>query len=125
MMRAAASAGLDMLRPSHLTVLRVLDPRSQGMRISDLARDADVSRQAIQQVVDDLERLGIVESKPDRDDRRARRVRYTPTGRRGYDRCMSEFSRLECELEAEIGASAIRRLKRDLAKLAARSQTFR
>ena len=56
------------------------------------------SRQAIQQVVDDLERLGIVESRRDPEDGRARRVRYTTWGREGYERCMGEFGRLELEL---------------------------
>ncbi len=124
MMRAVTLAGLDMLRPSHLTVLRVLDPHTEGTRISDLARDADVSRQAIQQVAGDLERLGILESEPDPHDRRARLVRYTATGREGYERCMREFNRLERRLEADIGASAVRRLKRDLAKLTASSEAF-
>jgi DNA-binding MarR family transcriptional regulator len=120
MMAAVAESGLDMLRPGHMTVLRVLDPGSAGIRTSELARDADVSRQAVQQVVADLERLGIVESLPDEKDARARRVRYTPFGRRGYERCMREFARIERDMEDELGAGAVRRLKRDLAHLAGR-----
>ncbi len=118
MMRAASRAGLEMLRPSHLTVLRVLDPGTEGARAGDMARDADVSRQAIQQIVIDLESLGIVESVPDSSDGRARLVRYTAFGRRGYKRCMREFGRIEADLEAEIGARAMRGLKRTLLRIA-------
>jgi DNA-binding MarR family transcriptional regulator len=115
---AVARSGLDMLRPGHMTVLRVLDPGTDGMRVSELARDADLSRQAILQVVADLERLGIVESLPDAVDGRARRVRYTRIGRRGYERCTREFTSVECDLEAHLGAEATRLLKQQLRELA-------
>lgn len=118
MMEAVAESGLDMLRPGHFTVLRVLDPGRAGTRISELARDADVSRQAIQQVVADLERLGIVELVPDPDDARAKRVRYTRFGRRGYEQCMREFERIEAELADQLGQRATARLTSQLRRLA-------
>jgi DNA-binding MarR family transcriptional regulator len=101
-----------------MTVLRVLDPGDAGMRLADLARDADVTRQAIQQIVADLERLGIVESLPDARDGRARRVRYTPYGRAGYERCMAEFDALERELAERLGPRRLRDLKAALEALA-------
>lgn len=118
MMEAAAESGLDMLRPGHFTVLRVLEPSGTGMRISELARDADVSRQAIQQVVADLERLGIVELIPDPDDARAKRVRYTRYGKRGYEQCMREFARIEADFAAELGPRATKQLTNQLRRLA-------
>ena len=84
-----------------------------------MARDADVSRQAIQQILADLERLGIVESFADASDGRARLIRYTAFGRRGYRRCMREFTLLERQLEGDLGSRAMRSLKRSLALIAA------
>jgi DNA-binding MarR family transcriptional regulator len=118
MMDRVARAGLDMLRPGHMTVLRVLDPGEAGMRLSDLARDADVTRQAIQQIVGDLERLGIVESVADARDGRARRVRYTPWGQAGYERCMAEFDALERETAERLGPRRLQALKAALRDLA-------
>jgi DNA-binding MarR family transcriptional regulator len=118
MMDRVARAGLAMLRPGHMTVLRVLDPAGDGMRLSDLARDADVTRQAVQQLVGDLERLGVVESVPDATDGRARLVRYTPFGRAGYERCMAEFDALERETAARLGPRRLQALKAGLRELA-------
>jgi len=122
MMVAAARAGYDMLRPRHMTLLRVLDPGSAGTRISDLARDADVSRQAIQQVVVELESLGIVEVIRDREDARARLVRYTDYGRGGFVRCMQEFTRIERGYENRLGPRRIAALKRTLVELTEQAQ---
>jgi DNA-binding MarR family transcriptional regulator len=118
MMDRVAAAGLDMLRPGHMTVLRVLDPGETGMRLSDLAANADVTRQAVQQIVADLERLGILESVPDAHDGRARRVRYTPFGRAGYERCMAEFVALERDTATRLGPRRTRALKAALRDLA-------
>jgi DNA-binding MarR family transcriptional regulator len=118
MMEAAARAGLDMLRPGHMTVLRVLEPSQDGMRTVDIARDADVSRQAVQQLVADLERLGIVEVVDDPQDGRARRVRYTQLGYAGYLRCMEEFVRIERAYEEQLGPRRLSSLKKALRELA-------
>lgn len=117
MMDAVARVGLDMLKPRHMTLLRVLDPGSDGTRISDLARDADVSRQAIQQVVVELAGLGIVETVGDPSDARARLVRYTPFGLAGFRRCMREFAGIERAHADRLGArrmSALKEALRDL-----------
>ena len=114
-------AGFEMVAPRHFTLFRVLDPETSGTRISDLARDADVSRQAIQQVVTELESFGIVETLGDPDDGRVRLVRYTKFGRTGFERCMAEFARLEHEYEERLGARRARELRRALRDLLSES----
>jgi DNA-binding MarR family transcriptional regulator len=114
-------AGFGMVAPRHFTLFRVLDPGTAGTRISDLARDADVSRQAIQQVAAELEALGIVETLGDATDGRVRLVRYTEFGREGFERCMAEFARLEREYEERLGARRARELRRALRELASES----
>jgi DNA-binding MarR family transcriptional regulator len=118
MMSAVAKAGLDMLQPQHLTVLRVLAPDSDGTRISELANDADVTRQAIQQIVVQLEQLGIVEKIADDRDGRARLIRYTQSGRAGYIRCMQAFAEIERDYERQLGKTQTRAVKNALRTLA-------
>jgi DNA-binding MarR family transcriptional regulator len=116
MIARLAKAGLDMLAPRHLPVLRALDPAS-GTRASDIARDAGVTRQAIAQVVAELEQFGIVGQHPDATDARAKIVRYTPLGLRGYRRAMAVFTELEREQVKRLGADRVVALKQDLRTL--------
>jgi DNA-binding MarR family transcriptional regulator len=111
-----AQAGLDVLAPRHLTVLRALDA-GDGTRPSTIARDAGVTRQAIAQVVAELERLGIVEQFPDPTDARAKIVRYTPFGLDGYRRALAVFTELEREQIQRLGPDRVAALKHDLRSL--------
>jgi DNA-binding MarR family transcriptional regulator len=116
MIARLANAGLDMLAPRHLPVLRALNPAT-GTRASEIARDAGVTRQAIAQVVAELEQVGIVEQHPDPTDARAKIVRYTPFGLRGYKRALAVFTELEREQVTRLGPNRLAALKRDLRSL--------
>jgi DNA-binding MarR family transcriptional regulator len=70
--------GHTSLQPSHQVVFASLG--RTGTRLTDLARRASMTKQAMGQIVDDLERLGYVERTPDPDDGRAKIVRFTPAG---------------------------------------------
>ena len=111
-----AEAGLDMLRPRHLPVLRALDP-ARGARAAEIARDAGLTRQAIAQVLAELQQLGIVVQAPDPTDARAKIVRYTAFGTRGYRQAMAVFSEIEHGHAERLGARRIAQLKADLKQL--------
>ncbi len=66
------------LQPSHQAVFVGLG--HSGTRLTDLANRAQMTKQAMGQLVDDLERLGYVERVPDIRDGRAKIVRLTETG---------------------------------------------
>jgi DNA-binding MarR family transcriptional regulator len=66
------------LQPSHQAVFVGLG--ASGTRLTDLANRAQMTKQAMGQLVDDLERLGYVERVPDLRDGRAKIVRLTETG---------------------------------------------
>ncbi len=66
------------LQPSHQSVFVGLG--TSGSRLTDLANRAQMTKQAMGQLVDDLERLGYVERVPDLRDGRAKLVRLTETG---------------------------------------------
>lgn len=72
------SAGFTDLRPSHLTVFQHLD--AGGTRITGIAARAQMTKQSMGALVDDLERWGYVERQPDPTDGRARIVVRTDRG---------------------------------------------
>lgn len=68
--------GFDDLEAAHLNVLQY--PGPQGMRPSELAARLDMSKQALNYLLGELERLGYLERQPDPDDRRSKRIALTP-----------------------------------------------
>jgi DNA-binding MarR family transcriptional regulator len=54
--------------------------RLSGTRLTELARRASMSKQAMGQLVDEVERLGYVERVSDTTDGRAKIVRFTQAG---------------------------------------------
>ena len=52
----------------------------EGARLTELAEKAMMTKQAMGQLVDEVERLGYVERSPDPSDGRAKIVRFTPKG---------------------------------------------
>jgi DNA-binding MarR family transcriptional regulator len=66
------------LLPSHQVVFAGLG--RAGTRLTVLAHNAGMTKQAMGQIVDDLEQLGYVERTPDPEDGRAKIVRFTEAG---------------------------------------------
>jgi DNA-binding MarR family transcriptional regulator len=75
---ALSEAGFGDLRPAHANVFPFLPPN--GISVSGLAELAQVTKQTMAEAVDQLERMGYVERRPDPHDRRARLVFLTPRG---------------------------------------------
>jgi DNA-binding MarR family transcriptional regulator len=71
-------AGFDDLREVHRPVLR--HPPIDGIRPTDLAVRLKLSKQATNDLLRDLERLGYLYLEPDPTDGRARIIRYTDRG---------------------------------------------
>jgi DNA-binding MarR family transcriptional regulator len=67
-----------------------------GLRQGDLAERAGLTKQAVQQFVDELVADGIVTRTPDETDARARRVMLTPAGLAA----MQDADRIKAEIEA-------------------------
>ncbi len=67
------------LQPSHQAVFLYLD--LTGARLTRLAERASMTKQAMGQLVDEVERLGYVERRPDPTDGRAKMVCFTDAGR--------------------------------------------
>ena len=75
---ALRKAGFGDLRPAHANVFPFVTP--EGITVSELAELARVRKQTMAQAVDQLERLGYVERRPNTRDRRSRLVFLTGRG---------------------------------------------
>jgi len=96
------------LRPSHTNLLPHLD--FEGVRVTELSRRLDISKQAVSQSVAELEALGVVESLIDPEDARAKLVRFTKKGAEAIAQGLSVLAELERELAARIGERKMRAL---------------
>jgi DNA-binding MarR family transcriptional regulator len=75
---ALREAGFDDIRPAHANVFPFVPP--EGITVSGLAELARVRKQTMAQAVDQLERTGYVERRPNPRDRRSRLVFLTGRG---------------------------------------------
>ena len=72
------AAGYGDLRPGHGCVFGTITP--EGARLTDLAERANLTKQAVGEVVSELEQRGYVERVPDPADGRAKIIRLTERG---------------------------------------------
>jgi DNA-binding MarR family transcriptional regulator len=76
--RELEESGYADLRPTHGCVFRFV--REDGMRLTELATHADMTKQSVGELVDDLVDLGYVQRVPDPEDRRAKLICLTEKG---------------------------------------------
>jgi len=123
MLRALHENGFGDIDSPQLTVL--LWPGPDGMRPSDLAARMKVSKQALNYLLGDLERLGYLERRPDPDDRRARRIALTDRGRELVPVIRAAVAQTELEWSEFLGEerfAQLRELLLELNEVAAREQ---
>jgi DNA-binding MarR family transcriptional regulator len=99
--RLSDQAGLAGLRPSHLHVFANMV--GGGRRLTELADAASMSLSSMQELVDDLERRGIVEREPDPSDRRAKLIVLTEKGLAALAPAGSIIEGLERDYADRIG----------------------
>jgi DNA-binding MarR family transcriptional regulator len=78
MVRQAHERGYPQVKQAHNAVFGNLG--EGGARASDMAERAGMTRQSMGEIIRDLVGLGVLEMRPDPDDRRAKLVTYTPAG---------------------------------------------
>ena len=106
----AASPYRD-LQPAHAAVIQPLWQNPQGVRLTELARTARITKQSMGALVHALERSGYVERVADPEDRRAARIRLTVRGRR-YARDVRKFGRdVEARLADALGSKPLEELR--------------
>jgi DNA-binding MarR family transcriptional regulator len=84
----------------HITRHLALD----GSRLTELAEQAGMSKQAMGKLVDQCEAWGLVTRTPDARDARARLVRFTPAGLAWLQAFQQAVSQAEAELRLAVGS---------------------
>lgn len=106
---------LPKLRAAHMALFPHLD--LEGTRSTELARRMDISKQAVGQLLDELEDFGVIERTRDPVDGRARLVRLTGRGQRAMLLGLETLINVEAEIAAQLGKRSMADLRRILLKL--------
>jgi DNA-binding MarR family transcriptional regulator len=111
---ALKAHGYDL--PLHQArVFQRIDPG--GSRLADLARAAQVSKQTVGSIVDQLQAAGYVTREPDPTDRRARLVTITEKGRAMIELSVPVVREVEAAWQAHLGPARTRQLREILTSL--------
>jgi DNA-binding MarR family transcriptional regulator len=102
-------------KPSHSAVFAQIKP--EGSRLTELARGANMTPQAMGELVDEVEVLGYVVRRPDPTDRRAKLILLTKRGRECVAAGVATIDDLEGQITATLGDRGHRELRRLLQKL--------
>ena len=98
-------AGERIARPALMRLVPFLT--REGIRPTDLARHADITKQAVGQTLKACEAQGLVEFAADPTDGRAQLVRLTDDGEAAFRYGRSVLRYLEGELAAAVGATIV------------------
>jgi len=115
-MAALKSAGHD-LSLSQARVFQRISP--EGSRPAELAEAAQISKQTLSSIVDQLERAGYVRRLLDPQDARARLVTITTRGQELIEASAPVVRDIEAAWEAHLGKARTGQLRATLAKLCA------
>ena len=107
--------GFDDLDAAHLNVFRF--PGPEGARPSDLAVRLRVSKQALNYLLGELERLDYLERRPDPDDLRSKRVAVTRRGIAAIAVIREAVGEMEAEWAARLGPKRFAQLRTLLLEL--------
>ncbi len=102
-------------KPAHSAVFAQIAP--EGSRLTELARRANMSPQAMGELVDELEQLDYVVRRPDPADRRAKLITLTKKGQACIAAGIATINGIEKQLTDRLGARGHRQLRSLLTKL--------
>ena len=117
-----SASGHAETRIAHVNLTRNLDV--EGTRLTELARRASMSKQAMGELVDQCTALGLVDRIPDPSDRRARIVRFTPAGRVWLNAFRDAVDIAEREMRSELGKATVDTILKGLAAYGAKFDTL-
>lgn len=105
------------IRPTHGCVFRFV--KEHGMRLTDLAELASITKQSAGEIVDDLAERGYVKRIPDPDDRRAKLICLTARGEEAQTHGFGLFAEVEKRWMERYGRDKIEELRATLEEIAA------
>jgi DNA-binding MarR family transcriptional regulator len=107
--------GFSDFDASYLVVFRW--PGPDDVRPSELAAKLKISKQALNYVVGQLERLGYLERRPDPDDQRGKRIMVTERGERAAHVIRDAVREIEADWAEQLGPDRFAQLKELLFEL--------
>jgi DNA-binding MarR family transcriptional regulator len=118
-MEALSGTQFTDLQAMHMTAFRPLWDAPQGLRATELAAAARITKQSIGIVVDQLEEGGYVERVAHPSDGRAKLVRLTKRGREAGGLLRAAVRRVEADWAQRIGSDRLAELRSTLTDLVA------
>lgn len=94
-------AARRQISAAHIHLIRHLP--LAGARLTELARQADMTKQAMNDLIDQCVAWGLVERQPDPVDKRARRIVFTPLGLDWLHAFGRAVAKAEEEFQALVG----------------------
>ncbi|MFI7611131.1 MarR family winged helix-turn-helix transcriptional regulator [Nonomuraea terrae] len=112
-----ADEGFDGIRYVHGSVFRFID--AEGSRLTTLAERSGLTKQAIGELVGELEDHGYVERVADAGDRRAKIIRLTDQGRLAQVTAARILTEIERRWSRHLGGDQVTMLRRALEEVVA------
>ncbi len=109
------TSGFSDFDPAYLTVFQY--PGPQGARPSQLATRLRMSKQALNYLLGELERLGYLERRPDPDDLRSKRISLTSRGIEAIAVIREAVREVEADWAEQLGAERFGELRELLVEL--------
>lgn len=113
---AVKAAGYVDVTSTHVSLFR--HPTLDGMRPTDLADEMQLSKQAVNDLLRDLERQGYIRRDVDPADRRSRLIRLTAKGMKLEDTVRLAARDAERQLERELGRDRFRSFREAMVEAA-------
>lgn len=116
---ALSAAGYGDVRSAHLPVIQALARHPEGLRATELATYARMTKQSMGYLVDHLSAGAYVERVPDPSDQRAKVVRLTERGHLVSRQIQTAVREMETAWAQRIGAARMQQLRDILQDLVA------
>lgn len=97
------------IRPTHGCVFRFV--QGQGLRLTDIAERANMTKQSVGEIVDDLVERGYAKRIPDPDDRRAKLICLTERGEEAQAYGRTLFAKVERRWAERFGEERVTALR--------------
>ena len=117
-----SESGHQETRIAHVSLTRNLDV--EGTRLTELARRASMSKQAMGELVDQCAELGLVDRVADPSDGRARIVKFTRAGLIWLNAFRDAVDIAEREMRAELGKATMDTILKGLKAYGAKFDTL-
>ncbi|WP_417583453.1 MarR family winged helix-turn-helix transcriptional regulator [Pelagibacterium sp.] len=101
--------GFSDLGAAHVNLTRHLD--EDGSRLTELAERAAMTKQSMRELVEQVERAGLVQRKPDPNDGRAKIIVFTPAGLKWLAAFGESVATAEEEMADVIGSERLKQAR--------------